>query len=74
MDNTSGSHTVSDAEIYVMIDSLSNIAETLNTARPVSLGRLYQQLGLQLRYEPVEQAVYVTAQPRVDSARVRGGT
>jgi hypothetical protein len=27
-----------------------------------------------MRFEPAEQAIYVTARPRVDSARVRGGT
>jgi hypothetical protein len=32
------------------------------------------QLQHQLRYDPQDQAVLVTAQPRVDSARVRGGT
>src|SRR3712207_8558759 len=39
-----------------------------------TLFRSYQQLRLQLRYDPQDQDVFVTAQPRVDSARVRGGT
>jgi hypothetical protein len=56
-----------------MIDLLSDVGATLMDARPTSLSRLYQQLRLQLRYEPDERAVYVTAQPRVGSARVRGG-
>ncbi len=57
-----------------MIDSLGDVGPTLVDAKPMSLSRLYQQLRLQLRYEPQEQAVYATAEPRVDSARVRGGT
>ena len=63
---------LSDAEIFAMIDSLGDVRATLADARPASLSRLYQQLRLQLRYQPDERAVYVTAQPRVDSARVRG--
>ena len=65
---------MSDAEIHAMIDSLGDVGAALTQAKPTSLSRLYQQLRLQLRYDPQGQAVLVTAQPRVDSARVRGGT
>jgi hypothetical protein len=56
-----------------MIDSLGDVGATLTEARPAGLSRLYQKLRLQIRYEPGEQAAHVTAQPRVASARVRGG-
>jgi hypothetical protein len=57
-----------------MIDLLGDVGATLADAKPISLSRLYQRLRLQCRYEPDEGAVYVTAQPRVDSAGVRGGS
>jgi hypothetical protein len=73
LENTSVSDVFNDAEIYAMIDSLGNVSAALAEAKPTSLHRLYQQLRLQLHYDPQDQAVFVTAQPRVDSARVRGG-
>jgi hypothetical protein len=57
-----------------MIDSLGDVGTALAEAKPAALERLYRALKLQLRYEPKELAVYVTASPRVGSARVRGGT
>src|SRR5882757_1270357 len=74
LENTSAPELLAGAEIYAMVDSLGDVGATLVDARPASLSRLYQQLRLQLRYEPHERAVHVTAQPRVGSARVRGGT
>jgi hypothetical protein len=74
LDNAPVSSVLTDAEIYAMIDSLGDVAGALAEAKPTSLSRLYQQLGAQLSYDPAEQAVAVTAQPRVASARVRGGT
>jgi DNA invertase Pin-like site-specific DNA recombinase len=74
LQNTSVPDDLSDAEIHAMIDSLGDVGAALTQAKPTSLSRLYQQLRLQLRYDPQGQAVLVTAQPRVDSARVRGGT
>jgi hypothetical protein len=56
-----------------MIDSLSDVATMLSAARLESLSRLYQELCLELRYQPHEGAVEVTASPRVVSERVRGG-
>lgn len=65
-------HTIGEAEIYAMIDSLGDVGTALNDGKPESLTRLYEGLRLQLRYEPQEQAVYVAASPRVVSAHVRG--
>jgi hypothetical protein len=72
LQNASLPDMFSEAEIYAMIDALGDIDATVAQAKPASLSRLYQRLRLQLRYEPGEPAIYVTAQPRVDSARVRG--
>ena len=66
--------TIDRAEVYAMINSLGDVGETLKDAKQAGLARLYEELRLQLRYEPQEQAVYVTAKPRVVSERVRGGT
>jgi len=66
--------TLTDAEVYAMIDSLGDVGAMLSGARPESLSRLYQNLRLELRYEPHERAVVVTASPRVVSECVRGGT
>ncbi len=65
---------LTDAEVYAMIDSLGDVGAALADARPESLSRLYQHLGLELRYEPHDRAVVATASPRVVNARVRGGT
>lgn len=48
-----------------MIDSLGDVGAALADARPESLSRLYQHLGLELRYEPHDRAVVATASPRV---------
>jgi hypothetical protein len=65
---------LADAEIYAMIDSLGDVGAALADGEPASLGRLYQQLRIRLRYQPDDQAVLVRVEPRVDTARVRGGT
>ena len=43
-----------------------------NRNQPERLTRLYEELRMQIRYEPMEQAVYVAASPRVVNVRVRG--
>ncbi|WP_281257485.1 recombinase family protein [Actinophytocola xinjiangensis] len=63
---------LTDAEVYAMIDSLGDVGATLKGRTPDGLIRLYESLRLQLRYEPQEQAVYVSASPRVVGERVRG--
>ncbi|OLF10483.1 hypothetical protein BLA60_14905 [Actinophytocola xinjiangensis] len=65
---------LTDAEVYAMVDSLGDVGATLKGGAPDDLTRLYESLRLQLRYEPQEQAVYVSASPRVVSERVRGRT
>jgi hypothetical protein len=65
--------SLTDAEIYAMIDSLGDVGAVLKDARPAGLSRLYESLRLELRYEPGERAVRVTASPRSANDCVRGG-
>ena len=51
-----------------------NVFCRLPGADPIRLHQLYRRLDLSMCFEPTDQAVYVTARPRVDSPRVRGGT
>ncbi len=74
MDHAPDTHSVTDAEMYAMIDSLGDIGAALNSRKPAGLTTIYQDLGLELRYEPGQQAVYASTSPRVVSVRVRGGT
>jgi DNA invertase Pin-like site-specific DNA recombinase len=72
--NTPVSQRLTAADVHDMIDELSDVATLLSEAPSESLTRLYQELRLELRYQPHEAAVEVTATPRVVSERVRGGT
>jgi hypothetical protein len=59
------------AGVYAMIDALGDVGATLVEAKPTALNR---ELNVRAVYLPAERAVDVTARPRVDSARVRGGS
>lgn len=61
------------AEVYAMIDSLGDVGASLAEAKPAALNQLYRELNVGAIYLPEVRAVDVTARPRVDSARVRGG-
>ena len=76
LDNAPAPNTLSDAEVYAMIDSLRDVVEALSRPKRENLEDLYTALDLQVRYEHDLQAADVTIQPvsRVNSARVRGGT
>ncbi len=67
---------LTEAEVYVMIDSLGDVGAALSDTKPESLSSLYTAVGLQVRYEPEAHVAEVTIQPagRVNSACVRGGT
>jgi hypothetical protein len=72
--HTPAAQTLDEAEIYAMIDSLDDVGAALKAGKPESLTQLYQQLRLELRYEPDERAVFATVSPRVVSECVRGAT
>ena len=68
IDNAPASTTLTDAEVYVMIDSLGDVGAALRNTDPIRLHQLYRRLDLSVRFEPIEQAVYVIARPRVDTS------
>ncbi|WP_158075582.1 hypothetical protein [Actinokineospora bangkokensis] len=57
-----------------MIDSLGDIARTLDERKPPALNRVYRALDVNMVYQGEEQAINVMACSRVASACVRGGT
>jgi hypothetical protein len=50
INNAPAKTEVSRAEVYAMIDSLGDIGGVIEDAEPAGRGRLYQKLGLELRY------------------------
>ncbi|HEY5854637.1 MAG TPA: recombinase family protein, partial [Aldersonia sp.] len=65
---------LSIAELESMLDSLGDIAITLDRGEASDKKALYEAIGIQMRYVPTENSILVTAEPRVVNARVRGGT
>jgi hypothetical protein len=74
LDHAPEARLITDAEIHAMIDSLGDVGAALDSGKPESMEQLYHDLGVELRYEPAEQAIHVAASPRVVSECVRGGT
>lgn len=67
-------HLITEAQAQVRLDMLDDVTEVISEGKPERLVRLFDQLGIALRYEKAEEAVYVTTSPRVLSERVREGT
>lgn len=65
---------VTEAEAQARLDSLDDVTQVITGGDPEKLARLYEQLGIELRYEKAEEAVYATTSPRVLGERVREGT
>ena len=68
------SQALGQAEVEVMLDQIGDVGAALQRADPAKLEELYRSLGLEMTYRSAERLVEVTAQPRVVSERVRGGT
>ncbi|CRK56783.1 Site-specific recombinase [Alloactinosynnema sp. L-07] len=66
--------TLTEAQVRALVDKLGDVGAKIETARPERLPEIYAEMGLELRFEQKERAVYVTARPRVVSECVRGGT
>jgi hypothetical protein len=66
--------SVTDAEVWAMIDSLGDVAGALSGKHPDKLAALYEELRLDIRYDNEKEAIDVMASPRVNSECVRGGT
>lgn len=67
---------ITEAEGYAVIDSLADVGDSLNTAKPKRFAELYSTLSLDVLYEPEDKIATVTIQPalRVNNNRVRRGT
>ncbi|WP_263247286.1 hypothetical protein [Saccharopolyspora rosea] len=75
LDSTAAPDTISDGEIYAMIDSLGDVGAALSSAKPDRLASLYDALGLHVGYGPADHVAHVKIHPandRVNSARVGG--
>ncbi|MQA27207.1 MAG: hypothetical protein GEU94_17475 [Micromonosporaceae bacterium] len=72
LDGARAPESLTEAEVYAMIDSLGDVGAALSSAEPDKLNTLYEKLGLSLVFDPHERAVNVTATPRVANVRVRG--
>ena len=68
-----GSSLLSDAEIYAMIDSFSDVGEALNRANPPGIRKLYEELRLEMIYDPEAKAVDVAVRPLGGVVRVSEG-
>ena len=62
------------AEIYARIDMISELSTSLSSAQPERLNKLYDTIGLELRYAPDEQRVHVSTTLRVANECVRGAS
>jgi hypothetical protein len=65
---------LTEAEVQARLDGLDDVTTIITEGKPERLAKLYEDLGVELRYEIQEEAVYATTSPRVLSERVRGGT
>lgn len=65
---------ITEAQAQARLDMPDDVTQVISEGKPERLARLFDQLGIALRYEKAEEAVYVTASPRVLNERVREGT
>jgi hypothetical protein len=74
LNNLPVSQTLSEDDIRTMLTSLGDITSVLNRASVDDLAPVYQELGLQVRFEPTDRVALVSVSPRVVNECVRGGT
>jgi DNA invertase Pin-like site-specific DNA recombinase len=74
LDNVPAPGTLTDADLYAMIDSLGDVGAALTEQKPVALGRLYESVRLEMIHQPDGQEITVAISPRVVSECVRGPT
>ncbi|WP_092781835.1 recombinase family protein [Actinokineospora terrae] len=65
---------VTAEEIYAKFSSLGDVQAVVDSGDPLTLASLYNEMGVEINYHAGEEAVDITASPRVSSAGVRGGT
>jgi hypothetical protein len=74
LNNLPQSQTLTEDDIRTLLTSLGDITSVLNRASLDDLAPVYQDLGLQIRFEPIERIALVSLSPRVVNECVRGGT
>ncbi|GLZ28035.1 hypothetical protein Lesp02_02250 [Lentzea sp. NBRC 105346] len=76
LEGTPAPNTITDADIYAMIDGLGDVGAKLAEAKDESLAALYEDLDLHVRFTHTsrEADVSINLAARVNSANVRGGT
>jgi hypothetical protein len=73
LDGAPAPTTLTEADVYAMIDYLGDLGHALNQADPARLEELYTALRLDMTYDAEARAVDVTIRPgRRGSERVRG--
>ena len=70
---TPGPVLLSGAEVYAMVDSLEDVGQALNSANPAKLAKLYEELRLEMVYDPEAKAVDAAVQPLGGVVRVSEG-
>jgi hypothetical protein len=65
LDGLPSASRVTRAELYARLDSLGDVGKALSNGSPEKVSVLYHDLGVELRFDPVERAVDATASPRV---------
>ncbi len=69
--------SIDAAEVRRVLDEMADIPDLLRNASPEQRQKLYQGLGVKLRYDPVENTVHGTqdaSEWMLGSGRVGGGT
>ena len=64
---------LSDAEVYAMIDALGDVGHGLNRANPTRLQKIYENLRLEMIYDPEIKAVDAAIRPLGGVVRVSEG-
>jgi DNA invertase Pin-like site-specific DNA recombinase len=72
LDNVLPPSTITEAEVYAMIDSLGDVGAAIDRGQPETLAEVYAATNLQVSYEPETATAEMSI--RVNSACVRGGT
>ncbi len=74
LNNLPVAQTLTEDTVRAMLESLGEITSVLNRASFDDLAPVYEELDLQVRFEPTERVALVSVSPRVVNECVRGGT
>lgn len=71
--NRGRSWLTSHPEVYAMIDSLGDVGHALNRANPAGMRKIYENLRLEMIYDPEAKAVDAAIRPLGGVVRVSEG-